>query len=277
MKLSVAVGVFCALSIAVAQSVPNVPPDSVVNGASFGAKQPVSAGTLVSIFGTNLATTLAHADSIPLSTSLAQVSVTMNGVPVPLLDTIPATPSQNFSQLNAQVPWNVLPPNTGTGTVMMVVTVNGVSSPTSPVQIVASQPGIFTTNAQGTGQAAVQIGNSTVFAAPAGSIPGVQSRPAKAGDVLVVYATGMGPVDVTPGAGDIPRGKLSNTLAVPRVLIGGMPATVEFHGLSPQFVGLNQINVVVPQGVATGNAVPIQFDLGNGLLSSDKVTIAVSP
>lgn len=272
-KLRLALLICCTLSAAYAQT-PSVPADSVVNGASFGAKQAVSPGTLVSIFGTGLATTMAHADTIPLSTSLAGVTVTLNGVPTPLLDTIPSAPGRAFTQLNAQVPWNVLSGGAASGNATILVTVNGVTSQPSLVQIAASMPGIFTLNQQGTGQAAVQIGNSAVFAAPVGSISGAQSRPAVVGDVLVIYVTGLGTVDALPGNGDIPRGRVANSVAVPRVLIGGVEAPVQFHGLSPQFVGLNQINVSVPNGVPFGGAVPLQLDLGQGVLTSDKVTIA---
>jgi uncharacterized protein (TIGR03437 family) len=59
------------------------------------------------------------------------------------------------------------------------------------------------------------------------------------------------------------------------VLIGGVPAQVQFSGLSPQFVALNQINVQVPNGVTPSGAVPIQIKIG-GVTTSNKVTIAVS-
>jgi uncharacterized protein (TIGR03437 family) len=48
---------------------------------------------------------------------------------------------------------------------------------------------------------------------------------------------------------------------------------VQFSGLSPQFVALNQLNVMVPNGVSAGDAVPIQIQIG-GVTTSDKVTIA---
>jgi uncharacterized protein (TIGR03437 family) len=50
--------------------------------------------------------------------------------------------------------------------------------------------------------------------------------------------------------------------------------TVLFSGLSQDFVGVNQINVALPAGTPTGNAVPIQIQLG-GLTSTNQVTIAV--
>jgi uncharacterized protein (TIGR03437 family) len=59
------------------------------------------------------------------------------------------------------------------------------------------------------------------------------------------------------------------------VLIGGVEGQVAFSGLSPEFVGVNQLNVQVPAGVAPGDAVPLVIDIG-GRLSRADVTIAVS-
>jgi uncharacterized protein (TIGR03437 family) len=58
------------------------------------------------------------------------------------------------------------------------------------------------------------------------------------------------------------------------VLIGGQPASVSFSGLSPQFVGVNQLNVVVPN-VTPGNSVPIQIQAG-GITTSSQITIAIA-
>lgn len=254
---------------------PNVPPNSVVNGASFAPMQQVSPGSLVSVFGTELAQSTAHADSIPISTKLANVEVTFNGVASPLLDVVAG---QASSQINAQLPWNVLPQGTTTGTVSIVVTVNGVSSNSQAVQVGAPAPGIFTINNQGTGQASVLIGNTTTVAAPAGSIPGRQSRPVKKGEVIVVFATGAGPVDSAIANGvPPPSGQLVRTTATPGVLFGGVPADaggVQFSGLAPGFVGLNQINVVVPQGAPSGNTVSLQLEMG-GVATTNQVTIAI--
>ncbi len=64
-------------------------------------------------------------------------------------------------------------------------------------------------------------------------------------------------------------------MSVPTILFGGVAVTPAFSGLTPQFPGVNQINVVVPAGI-TGNAVPLQIRQG-GLTSSDKVVIAIQP
>jgi uncharacterized protein (TIGR03437 family) len=69
--------------------------------------------------------------------------------------------------------------------------------------------------------------------------------------------------------------QIRNTLTQPTVLIGGVAAQVTYSGLSPQFVGVNQINVTIPAGTPTGNSVPLQIQV-NGDTNSNVVTIAVS-
>ena len=68
---------------------------------------------------------------------------------------------------------------------------------------------------------------------------------------------------------------MRRTLVTPEVLIGGMAAPVTFSGASPQFVGVNQVNVTIPSGVPIGDRVPLQLRLG-GITTTDRVTIAVS-
>ena len=67
---------------------------------------------------------------------------------------------------------------------------------------------------------------------------------------------------------------LRSATTTPAVLIGGKAAQVVFAGLSPQFVGVNQINVAIPAGTPTGNAVSLQISLGS-VTTSASVTIAV--
>jgi hypothetical protein len=66
-----------------------------------------------------------------------------------------------------------------------------------------------------------------------------------------------------------------NTLATPTVLIGGVPATLAYSVLSPQYAGEYQVAVQVPAGTPTGNAVPLQIQT-NGVTSLANVTIAVA-
>jgi len=54
------------------------------------------------------------------------------------------------------------------------------------------------------------------------------------------------------------RQPLSWTTTVPTVMIGGAPSTdVSFYGLAPGYVGLYQVNALVPAASSNGNAVPV--------------------
>ena len=80
---------------------------------------------------------------------------------------------------------------------------------------------------------------------PAGAVSGLTTRPASAGDVITLYGIGFGPVSPSIAAGNIATqsNALTNKLTVQ---IGSVPATVQYAGLAPGFVGLYQFNVTVP-------------------------------
>jgi uncharacterized protein (TIGR03437 family) len=56
------------------------------------------------------------------------------------------------------------------------------------------------------------------------------------------------------------------------VTIGGVSGAVAFSGLAPGFVGLNQVNVVIPPGVPSGNQ-PVVLTVGSA--ASPTVVIPV--
>jgi uncharacterized protein (TIGR03437 family) len=255
---------------------PVIAPGGVLNGASFDKTgQPIPAGALVSIFGTNLSAATASADSVPLSTTLSNVNVSFNGIAAPLKDVVHNATSGD--QINAQVPWEVLTSGTGTTSAQVIVTRNGVPSAPLPITVGAAAPGIFTFPG-GVGQAVAYANNDGAIAAPTNSGLPFTSRPAKIGDpaTLVILATGLGPVN--PAAKDganVNDGQLHNTVMSPQVMVGGVQAQVVFSGMTPQFVGVYQVNVILAAGTPTGNAVPLQITI-NGITSRNDVTIAVS-
>jgi uncharacterized protein (TIGR03437 family) len=266
--LTVLVGVIMSAGVCFSQT-PTVAEGGVLNGASFAKGQPVSPGGLVSIFGTGLVSKLATADSIPLSTSLSGVTVTFADLPpAPLLAVVPGVPGQSDDQINAQLPWEI---GTGSGTVN--VTVNGPNGTSAPVAVnfAPSMPGVFIASTGGQLYAISVNASDSTLTWPQGLTS--TSHPAKAGDILIIYATGLGAVDHQPADGGIPS-TLAKTIVNPTVLIGGIAGSVQFSGLAPQFVGVNQLNVEVPSGVTPGNAVPLQIQV-NGFTSTNQAVIAI--
>ena len=229
-----------------------------LNGAGFVVGAPLPEGGIASLFGSNLAAAINYASNIPLPNSLEDISVTVNGIPAPLFFVSPL-------QINVQIPWNALPSGSTTGTGNIVVTAGTGVSQAFSAPLAATAPALLTTHS-GTGQA--------IAINPDGSLAD-STHPAKPGEVLVLLANGLGPVTPAISDGVAPGAAERNTISTPTVLIGGVSAQVQFSGLSPQFVALNQINVQVPSGVTPSGAVPIQIKIG-GVTTSNKVTIAVS-
>jgi uncharacterized protein (TIGR03437 family) len=239
---------------------PVIPAGGTVNGASFAQGQPIAPGSLASIFGTQLASSTAFADSVPLSTTLSDASVTFNGIPSPLY-------FASSGQINAQVPYGIT-----SGSANVVVTRGGVASQPQPVVINEVAPGIFTASGYAIAYFGAQGPNFGDFAAPVGTFP--NSLPAHPGDVLTVYATGLGAVTPSVQDGHDSSDQLRNTVVVPTVLVGNVPAQLLFSGLTTQFPGVYQLNITVPQ-VPTGDKVPIQIQM-NGVTSPASAIIAVT-
>ena len=112
---------------------------------------------------------------------------------------------------------------------------------------------------------------SGVLQALVGSIPGRETRPAESGEFISIFCTGLGATSPTVEAGEAGAAEAVTTPVT--ATIGGVDASVSFAGLAPLFVGLYQVNVVVPGGVETGPAVPLVITQDG--IASNTVTIAV--
>lgn len=192
---------------------PQVSTGGVVSAAP--AQAVLTAGGLATIYGAAFAKTVAQAQVLPLPYVLDGVSVTINGVPAPMLYVSP-------DQVNIQVPWGV-----AVGTAQVVISASGTHSAPAQAKVGAAAPGIY---------------------AVTRATPGI----------LAIYATGLGPVSVTPADGQpSPGDPLAQPLDAPTASIGGQPANVLFAGLAPGMVGVFQINVEIPAGVEAGADVTV--------------------
>ena len=253
------------VSLTVSSNGPSI--QGVSTASAFGGFSTITSGTYIEIYGTNLATNTrgwAGADfsGVNAPKVLDGVTVDINGQKAFVNFISPG-------QVNVVVPGNI-----GTGPVQITLANPAGSSPAFTMNAAAVSPGFF---APGVftiigRQYLGAILPDGAFAFPAGAIAGVASRPAKPGETLVLYGLGFGPV--TP---DIPVGTIvqqANTLRNPlQILFGQTPASLAYDGLSPNFVGLYQFNVVVP-AVPDNDAVPVTFNLG-GATGPQALFIAV--
>ncbi len=220
--------------------------NGVVNAARFRAE--IGPGELASIFGTSFADQNAGA-SLPVTDKLGGVSVTVNGKAAPILYVTPY-------QINFQVPWETNGANAN-----VVVTVNGRTSAALSVPVQTAAPGLFVSS---TGQAAVQNADSST---------NTPANPAKVGSTITAYFTGTGPV--TPAVADgaaAPKSPAAAVTSATGATIGGSAAQIIFAGLSPGFVGLGQMDIVVPSGLKTGTY-PLVLSIAGEVSNSAPVSV----
>ena len=229
----------------------------IVNTASYAST--VAAGSIATVFGSNLIAGEGSADAIPLPTTLAGMSLQIGGRGAPLFYASP-------TQVNLQIPWELAGQDQASVTAM----VGAMNQQT--VNLAPFAPGIFALNGAGTGQGVVLVSGTRLLAAPSSAASG---RPAVRGEYISIYCTGLGAVSNQPATGlaAAQSDPLSVTTSTPTVTIGGIVSPVSFSGLASGAVGLYQVNVQIPPGAAAGDAVPVTLTIGG--VTSNTVTIAV--
>ena len=132
----------------------------------------------------------------------------------------------------------------------ITATVHGQVAATRFLDLVPYSTAIFTINGQGTGQGAILDSSYKLVDS---------SNPAIAGQtVLLIFCTGLGAVSNQPATGvAAPTAQLARTIDTPTVMIGEVVAPVQYSGLAPGFVGLYQVNALVPRESAKGDAVNV--------------------
>ena len=205
-------------------------------GPVYSSSTTIEAGSWISIYGTNLASTTATWNG-DFPTLLGGVSVTINGKPAYLWYVSP-------TQINLQAP-----DDTQTGPVAVVLT-NANGSVASTVTLAATGPSlsllgdgkhvagvIITPNGSGAygGGGYDLVGPRSAFA--------FNTRPVKQGEVLVLFGVGFGATNPAVPAGQLFSGAAPTVNPV-TFTIGGVDAAVSFAGITQ--AGLYQFNLTVP-------------------------------
>jgi len=249
------------ITIAVTLSVTSPLPviDKVVNAASYLGGG-ISPGEIVAVFGNFLGPTPGQSATINsagfIGTTLANVQVTFNGYPGPVL-------YASASQINTIVPYELA----GASSAMVKVDFGEGTSTAVTLPVLPSAPGIFSAAASGTGPGAILDRYDHLVTA---------SNPVSPGAVIQIFATGQGQTTPPGVDGLIEPGMLPlpAPILAPKVMIGNLTATTTYVGAAPGLVaGALQVNAVIPDGVASG-VVPVVVYIGaNG--SQAGITVAV--
>lgn len=241
---------------------------SVVDAASF--RSTIAPNGLLTIFGSGFASSgvkrgvgTADIANGAFPKSLACVAVEIDGKRAPLVYV-------QADQVNVQAP-----ATSGLGTVSVKVIANpdlpnALSSASASAQVSATAPALFTLD--GKNAAAIDaLGNLIADASVAAG-----AHPAKPGDIVTLFATGLGPTNPPAQAGDVVT-SAARTITTVKVTIGGatlQDSEVPYVGLTPSTIsGLYQLNVRLPQALPDGS-VPVVVQAG-GLSSQDGVFIPV--
>jgi uncharacterized protein (TIGR03437 family) len=212
----------------------------IADSASFQSGS-LSPGSFISIFGRNLAASIASAAVLPLPATLAGTSVTAGGIQAPMFYASP-------TQINAILPYSLTP----NSQYQVIVNSNGALSAPASIQIAAANPGIFTYG-QNIGIAQDLKGNLISSA-----------NPALLGEIIVIYCSGLGATNPSIVAGTTsPSAPPAASSTTPTVTIGGVPANVIFAGLTPTLAGLYQIDVQVPLESPVGAQVQLLIAVGD--------------
>jgi uncharacterized protein (TIGR03437 family) len=127
------------------------------------------------------------------------------------------------------------------------------------VNVAAAQPAVFLTN------------GGPLITDASGKLINAQN-PAQAGQVIVIYCSGLGAVNapVDDGAATTTADSTMNQVTVN---IGGADVVPAYAGLSPNFVGLYQVNVTVPTDTATGDNVRLTVSLAGQTSTGVQISV----
>jgi uncharacterized protein (TIGR03437 family) len=223
-----------------------MPTVTTVSAASYRGSE-IARESIVSAFGSNLATAAQAANTLPLPTTLAGASVSVKDSAgtarlAPLFYVSP-------TQINYQIP-----PGTANGTAEVSMLNNGLVVAKGTSIVMSTMPGLFSATADGKGLAAASVQRvrngvsiyEQAIAVQQGRVVAVPIDLSQATDevYLVLYTTGVRY-----------RSDVSNVTAT----IGGVAAQVKFAGAQGTFVGLDQVNLLVPRSLAGRGEVDVEL------------------
>jgi hypothetical protein len=255
---------FLAAPCALAQpAAPVVFESGVVNAASFlrppAAGSGVAQGALISIFGANLGPEPGVSAEFPLKPELAGISIEIQPAGGGVAPALPIFVSAG--QINA-----LLPSATPVGLNLLSVRRDGVASDPVAFRVVRSSFGLF-----GFGSGVVRSAVAQRFVSESELPIATGAAAARTGDTIVLWGTGLGPV-AGPETAASEAGGLDTPI---EVMVGHRSAAISYQGRAPCCVGLDQINVRIPDDAPAGCFVPVWISV-RGALYSNIATIPIS-
>lgn len=235
---------------------PTISAGGIVSASAFGGGTTVAPGSWIEIFGTNFSSVARGWEGRDFNGNAAPTN--LENVQVTIDNKAAAVAYVSSGQVNAQVPDGI-----ASGPIGIRVKTPGGETASATVTGAARAPGILApasfTSTTGRRYVGALFADGTTFVGPTGLVPGAAFRAARPGERVLVYGVGFGATEPAIASGQIVT--LTSTVPGLSIRIGDAPVTFEYGGLAPNFVGLYQFNLVVPN-LAAGDY-PIVMTVGS--------------
>ncbi len=218
---------------------------SIVNAAD-NQSGALAANTIGTIYGANLAYGIAALTSneirggvLPTVLGTSETQVFINNYAADLYYVSPG-------QINFLVP-----PNLTAQTAIVQVTIDGLAGPAIAVTLGTAAPALFQLDAQNA--VATEVDGSVL----------TPTSTAKPGDIVMLYATGLGPLTPPAIYGQLPTAAapLADPASLSLLLDGAaVPRNaIQYAGVAPGFAGLYQINLALPGSTGSNPEIRLQM------------------
>lgn len=219
-------------------SVPTISPAGIMNAAGPTPDGSVAPGSIISIYGQNLAGSVQLGPSNPLAQTIGGVTATVNGILMPLIFVSP-------QQINAQVPVELAP-----GTYTLTVQSIGQPPVSGSFTVSRNAPGIFTMpNPQNLPLGAALHQDGTLV---------TMDSPARRNEIVSFYGTGIGPlkqsiVDGFPAA----LAPLNPAVDTVTFNAGGVTVPATWAGAAPTLVGTDIIQLQIGDSIPSATTINV--------------------
>jgi len=234
---------------------------SVKSATDFGGLATFAPGSWLEIKGANLTVDSVGRQWASSDFQGLDAPVSLDGSSVSIDGHAAFVSYISAGQINAQAPSDSAP-----GPVGITVTTCAGTSSAYMAQETALAPGMLSPasfNVKGTQYLAATFTDGATYVGNVGLIAGAAFRPAKPGDTIIAYGIGFG--SVTPATAPGIVVSQANSLANLSISFGATSATTSYAGLAPNFVGLYEFYIVVPN-LPDGDY-PITFNVGGTAVS----------
>jgi uncharacterized protein (TIGR03437 family) len=219
---------------------------SIVN-AGDNQSGALAANTLGTIYGANMAYSTAaitlndiQGGVLPTVLGSSETQVFVGSYPADLYYVSP-------TQINFLVPPNMLPVP-----VLVYVTIDGLVGPEIEITLAPAAPGLFQLDPV---NAVATLADGTVL---------TPAAPAKPGDIVLLWATGLGKTSPPAIYGQLPEAAARLVEGANlSILLDGIavdPGAIQYAGQAPGFAGLYQINFTLPMSTAANPEIRLQLD-----------------